>query len=48
MGLEDERDPRLSSPGALTPIMDKSSEGVGRDRERALPDGDDDEDESGN
>ncbi|KAF9211275.1 SCF ubiquitin ligase complex subunit [Podila verticillata] len=45
MGLEDERDPRLSSPGALTPIMDKSSEGVvGRDRARALPDGDDDED----
>lgn len=49
MGLEDERDPRLSSPRALTPIMDKSSEGVvGRDRARALADGDDDEDESGN
>ncbi|KAF9328865.1 SCF ubiquitin ligase complex subunit [Podila minutissima] len=50
MGQEDERDPRVSSPGALTPIMDKSCQGVGggrRDSTRVLPDGaEDDEDGS--
>ncbi|KAG0020209.1 SCF ubiquitin ligase complex subunit [Podila clonocystis] len=42
MGQEDEHDPRVNSPGTLTPIMDKSCQGVGgsrRDSTRVLPDG---------
>ncbi|KAG0032247.1 SCF ubiquitin ligase complex subunit [Podila clonocystis] len=42
MGQEDEHDPRVNSPGALTPIMDKSYQGGGgsrRDSTRVLLDG---------
>ncbi|KAF9314193.1 SCF ubiquitin ligase complex subunit [Podila horticola] len=52
MGQEDERDPRMNSPGTLTPIIDKSCQGVGgsgRDSAGVLPDGaEDDEDGSEN